>query len=54
MDPLSLRKHYSTVKISATAFFDNALAMNRFDVAREWSKLGRPVDRDEWGMSGEL
>jgi len=53
MDPLSLQRHYSSVAISSTNFFGNALAMNQFDVTREWSSLGKPVDRDEWGMSGE-
>ena len=53
MDPPSLHQYYSSLNISPTAFFDNALAMNRFDVAREWSSLGKPVDRDEWSMSGQ-
>jgi predicted metalloendopeptidase len=54
MDPLSLQQYYSSVSISSTDFFNNALAVNRFQVAREWSSLGKPVDRDEWGMSGEF
>ena len=51
MDPPSLKRYYDFVNISRKDFFNNALAINRFDVAREWSSLGKPVDRDEWGMS---
>lgn len=51
MDPPSLQSYYRSVNINPTKFFNNALAMNRFDVAREWSSLGKPVDRNEWGMT---
>ncbi len=51
MDPPSLQSYYRSVNINSTNFFNNALAMNRFDVAREWSSLGKPVDRNEWGMT---
>jgi endothelin-converting enzyme len=50
MDPPTLKEYYSSVNVTST-FFDNALCMNRFSVAREWSALGKPVDRDEWGMT---
>lgn len=53
MDPPSLRQYYSSVPVSSSNFFENELTINRFDVAREWSSLGKPVDRDEWGMTGE-
>lgn len=51
MNPSDLHAYYQSVKISPDDFFNNALAINRFDVAREWSSLGKPVDRNEWGMS---
>ena len=25
--------------------------MNRFGVAKEWSALGKPVDRNQWQMT---
>lgn len=48
MDPPSLEEYYSTVDISSKKFFNNALDVSRFDVKREWSALGKPVDRGEW------
>ena len=51
MDPSSLHDFYSSVGVSPDTFFANALAMDRLDVAREWSSLGKPVDRDQWDMS---
>jgi len=51
MDPPSLLDYYRSVEVSPSTFFKNYLSIIRFDVAREWSSLGKPVDRDEWGMS---
>ncbi|TVY92492.1 Endothelin-converting enzyme, partial [Lachnellula willkommii] len=51
MDPVSLHDYYQTIDITPSTFFQNALSMSKFDVAKEWSSLGRPVDRDEWGMT---
>jgi endothelin-converting enzyme len=51
MDPPTLRDYYLSVEISPTTFFANSLSMSRFEVAREWSALGKPVDRNEWGMT---
>jgi endothelin-converting enzyme len=51
MDPLALLEYYRSVNITSSNFFGNSLSISRFEVAREWSALGRPVDRDEWGMT---
>jgi endothelin-converting enzyme len=51
MDPSALRSYYRPVNVSQDAFFANALAMKRFAMNEEWSALGKPVDRDQWGMS---
>ena len=51
MDPPTLLAYYRSVNITPTNFFSNSLSMSHFEVAREWSALGRPVDRDEWGMT---
>lgn len=51
MDPSSLLNYYRSVDITSSTFFKNALSMNRFGVAEEWSSLGKPVDRDQWGMT---
>ena len=39
------------VNISKTAFFENTISLAMDVVKREWSKLGKPTDRDEWGMT---
>ncbi|CZT52630.1 related to endothelin-converting enzyme 1 [Rhynchosporium secalis] len=51
MNPPVLHAHYQSVNINSATFFQNALSMNRFAVAHGWSSLGKPVDRDEWGMT---
>jgi endothelin-converting enzyme len=51
MDPAKLEHYYETVNVSSEAFFSNALAMRRFAQQDEWSALGKPVDRDQWGMT---
>lgn len=50
MDPPSLKEYYGSVDISRSKFFENAIAMNRFAVAEQWSSLGKPVDHEEWGV----
>ena len=46
-----LEDYYQTVNISNVAYFDNALSIAHSDTLREWSALGKPTDRDEWGMT---
>lgn len=53
MDPPALQTYYESVDISPSKFFGNALEMSRFEVSKEWSSLGKPVDRDQWGVSFE-
>ena len=51
MDPPSLERYYESVNVSSDAFLQNALSVRRFAVDDEWSALGKPVDRDQWGMT---
>lgn len=51
MDPDNLASYYKTVNISSETFFSNSLSVIAFAVADEWSTLGKPVDRDQWGMT---
>jgi hypothetical protein len=51
MDPPSLKDYYRSVNITSSSFFQNTLEMYRFEVAKEWSALGKPVDRDQWDMT---
>ncbi|CAN8105308.1 unnamed protein product [Discula destructiva] len=46
-----LQEYYSNVSVSANAFFDNRLSTTKNDVKKEWAQIGKPVDKDEWGMS---
>ena len=51
MNPPSLQDFYRSVNITPTSYFKNTLSMDRLQVAREWSSLGKPVDRDQWDMT---
>ncbi len=50
-DSSALEKYYEAVNISSSTFFENALSVARFDTRLEWSALGKPTNRDEWGMT---
>lgn len=51
MDPASLESFYKSVNVDPEAFFANALSLSAFEVAKEWSALGKPVDRDRFEMT---
>ncbi|KAI8165535.1 Endothelin-converting enzyme 1 [Colletotrichum sp. SAR 10_70] len=51
MDPPSLNKFYESVNVNPDTFFQNALEVRSFAVSDEWSALGKPVDRESWGMT---
>jgi putative endopeptidase len=44
-------RDYSTVVIKRDDFLGNVLRADQFEVKRELNKIGKPVDRDEWGMT---
>lgn len=44
-------RDYSTLAVKRDDYFGNVGRAFQFDEAREWAKLGKPVDRDEWGMT---
>ncbi len=52
-DSSALNYYYQDVNISSTTFFKNALSIAKFDVKQEWSALGKPTNRDEWGMTAD-
>ena len=43
-------RDYSDLKIARDAYFDNVLAAVGFEARRQFAKIGKPVDRTEWGM----
>ena len=50
-DSKELQDWYSTVDISDSAYFNNTVSMRKARVARAWSRLGKPTDRNLWMMS---
>ncbi|KAF5863212.1 hypothetical protein ETB97_010440 [Aspergillus alliaceus] len=51
MDAADVEKYYEHLKVSNETFFENTLASAKFDLHNEWSKLGKPTDRNEWSMT---
>ncbi len=44
-------RDYSSVKIAPDDYFGNWYRANEFENKRELDKIGKPVDRTEWGMT---
>ncbi len=44
-------RDYSSLKIVAGDAYGNAQRANEFEYQRELNKIGKPVDRTEWGMT---
>jgi predicted metalloendopeptidase len=44
-------RDYSSLEISKDDLFGNVTRSNAFEYARNIGKLGKPVDRSEWGMT---
>ena len=42
---------YSKVTVSTASYFENVMNANRFAVRRDFDKIGKPVDRADWGMT---
>ena len=44
-------RDYSTLAIKPDDYFGNTVRAANFETARDWAKVGKPVDRNEWGMT---
>jgi endothelin-converting enzyme/putative endopeptidase len=44
-------RDYSSVNIVAGDYFGNWYRATEFEAKRQWDKIGKPVDRGEWGMT---
>jgi endothelin-converting enzyme/putative endopeptidase len=44
-------RDYSSVKIARTSYLDNVHQATAFESHRQLAKIGKPVDREEWGMT---
>lgn len=53
MNPDALRDYYKGLVITES-FFNNSLSSNQFSTNQTWSALGKPVDRNEWGMQADI
>jgi len=42
---------YSLLRVDRGAFVLNAIRASKFEAARDLNKIGKPVDRTEWGMT---
>jgi endothelin-converting enzyme/putative endopeptidase len=44
-------RDYSALTISPDDYFGNVVRGRVFDYNRDWAKIGKPVDRNEWDMT---
>jgi endothelin-converting enzyme/putative endopeptidase len=44
-------RDYSSLTVKPDDYFGNVERALQFERARQWAKVGKPVDRDEWGMT---
>jgi endothelin-converting enzyme/putative endopeptidase len=44
-------RDYSALDVKPDGYFGDVLRAARFEDARQWHKLGKPVDLNEWGMT---
>jgi len=44
-------RRYDRVAIDRQSYIDNVLAADAFESARQYAKIGKPVDREEWAMT---
>lgn len=50
LEPKALQDYYAALN-TTDVYFDNAIAQAEFQVNKTWSALGKPTDRDQWGMT---
>ena len=44
-------RDYTTLEVKRDDYFGDAMRAYAFEEARDWAKLGKPVDLNEWGMT---
>jgi endothelin-converting enzyme/putative endopeptidase len=44
-------RDYSKLEIKAGDYYGNTVRAADFETARDWAKVGKPVDRNEWDMT---
>jgi putative endopeptidase len=46
-------RDYSSVRIEPADYYGNALRATEFESRRQLAKIGKPLDRSEWGMTAQ-
>jgi predicted metalloendopeptidase len=44
-------RSYEPLQVSRGAYYNNSVSVGEFDFRRNLGKIGKPIDRSEWGMS---
>jgi len=44
-------RDYSRLHLKSDSWAQNVMRSNHFEWNRQWAKLGKPIDRTEWGMT---
>jgi len=44
-------RDYSTLRVTNGPFLNNVIAVSEYETARDLAKIGKPVDRTDWGMT---
>jgi len=44
-------RDYSALNVDRSSYQTNRFRVNKFNEDRDWAKVGKPVDRMEWGMT---
>ncbi len=44
-------RDYSSLTVNRDDYFGNAVRAANFETTRDWAKVGKPVDRNEWDMT---
>ena len=47
-------RDYSALTIDRTSYVQNSLRADEYEMQRNLNKLGKPVDRAEWGMAAQI
>ena len=47
-------KDYSSLNLNRESYLNNSFALSKYKSEENFAKLGKPVDRDEWGMGAHI
>ena len=47
-------RDYSALQVKPGEYADNQRRASAWSIARNWAKVGKPVDRSEWGMTPDM